>query len=237
MSEEPPDDPGFLDEDEVQRCGVPKTSDGDPCRHPVPNGTCPVHGDREDRRQTIDGETDPKVPDGLGSGDPGHTKGGGAPPEGNKNAMSHGVHAVKDDPTGTLAWLKEHEQDGYDWVITKWKSYLADAPFGAETAKADDLLEVCLMKYAVRQVRKEQVQTRLTKMLDIPSDNAVDGVVEVEDELPANLPANRMAREARSILKDLGILDDPESQKADAMADWGSAAKRVAERRDGDVDA
>jgi hypothetical protein len=36
-----------------------------------------------------------------------------------------------------------------------------------------------------------------------------------------------MAREARSILKSYGLLDDPESKKAEAMG-WSQAAKEVA---------
>jgi hypothetical protein len=148
-------------------------------------------------------------------------------PENAKPAMKHGVNAVRDDPRGTLRWVEDNDPRGYDWILDKWQSYMVDAPFGQDSAKADDLMEVCLMKYAIRGVRQEQVEVGLTKMMRIQSDDVGDIDMQIEQELPANLPANRMAREARSMLKDLGCLDDPESQKAEAMG-WGSAAKEVA---------
>lgn len=241
MSDEPPDDdadPGFVDDDGTLRCGVPKTSggqEGDPCRHPVPGGTCPSHGDRSQRRESIqaDDPDDVEVVDGVGSGDPGHRQGDGAAPEGNKNRMTHGLHAVQDDPRGTLRWLEDNDPKGYDWVLAKWESYLSDAPFPADSAKSDDVLEACLMKYAVRGARHQQIERGLTDFMKVQTDDGPSDT-KIEAELPANLPANRIAREARSMLKDLGVLDDPESQKADAMADWGAAAKRVAERQESD---
>lgn len=233
MTSEPPDDPGFVDDDDIQRCGVPKTTDddGDPCRHRVPNGDCPVHGDRDDRRQAIQ-DGDVQIRDGVGSGaaESNPLADGGGAPEGNKNAMSHGVHAVRDDPQGTLDWLAENRERGHRWVMNKWESYLADAPFDADSAKADDVLHACLMLYAGRRQRDQQVLNGLTTTQTRTSDSGQTFDIEVEH--PGNLPANRITREARSWLKDLGILDDPESQKADALADWGKAAKRVAERQD-----
>lgn len=230
---EPPDDPGFTGDD-AQRCGVPKKTDGqegEPCRIRVPNGVCRVHGGVDQRREAIDGG-DVTVHPGVGSGDPGHAMGDGGAPRGNKNAMTHGVHAVRDDPRGTLRWIEQNDPQGYDWVLSKWESYMADAPFPPESAKADDVMEACLMKYAVRGVRQEQVEVGLTKMVRAQDADGNTLDFDVEDELPGNLPANRIAREARSLLKDLGILDDPETQKAEAMSSWGAAAKRVAERRD-----
>lgn len=231
MTDEPNGDPGFVDDDGVARCGVPKTSDddGDPCRHRVPNGACPVHGDADARRQAIvDGDV--QVADGIGSGDPGHTMGDGGAPEGNKNALSHAVHAVQDDPMGTLDWMEQNDERGYRWVMRKWESYLADAPFDRDTAKADDVQMACLMLYAGRRQRDQQVLNGLTTQQTRATDSGA--TFEIEVEHPGNLPANRITREARSWLKDLGILDDPESQKADAMTDWGSAAERLAKRQD-----
>lgn len=212
-------------------CGSTGTGDGEPCQFPVsgPDDTCHMHPD--------DGSG---PPDGHGSGSPDHRMGDGDGkiqdrlPDNAKPNMGHGIHAVKDDPRGTLQWLEDNDPRGYDWVIDKWRSYMVDAPFDAYSAKADDLMEVCLMKYAVRGARQEQVEVGLTKMMRLQSDDVGDIDMNVEQELPANLPANRMAREARSILKDLGLLDDPESQKAEAMG-WGAAAREVAMEVDSDV--
>lgn len=165
---------------------------------------------------------------GSGPGDIQQKNGDNAKPN-----MKHGVHAVQSDPHGTLAWLEDNDPDGYDWVRSKWLSYLDDAPFDQQSAKSDDVLHACLMLYAVRGVRDRQISRGLSQMVEMRTEQGA--VFEVEEELPVNLPANRLAREARSMLKDLGLLDDPESKKADAMG-WGSAAKEVAMEVDATVE-
>jgi len=219
-------------------CGAETTTTGRPCQFPVesPDDRCPMH--------PPDGSG---PPEGHGSGTTSHSMGDGTgdireklsdPP---KPAMEHGVSAVDDDPRGTLQWLEDNDPAGYDWIIAKWRSYLADAPFGPETSKADEVLHACLMLYAVRGARHKQVTQGLVEQRaltdddgDLVTDPDTGEPFTVSHELSTNLPANRIAREARSILKDHGILDDPESQKADAMG-WGQAAKQVAKEVDSDV--
>lgn len=218
-------------------CGAETSTTDGPCQMPVdgPDERCHAH--------PRDGSG---PPDGHGSGSPDHQMGDGDGkiqerlPEGAKPAMTHGMYAVKDDPQGTLTWLEDNDPTAYEWVLKKWQSYMADAPFGPESAKADDVLHACLMLYAVRGARHRQVTRGLTQKENIVDEGSVvmnpetGEPVEIEKELPSNLPANRIAREARSMLKDLGILDDPESQKAQAMG-WGQAAKEVAMEVDADV--
>lgn len=217
QGDEPGDGDGYV-------CGWEDTTTDRPCQFPVddPDATCHMHGE--------DGP-----PDGHGSGSPDHTMGDGdgdiaerVDASKEKPAMTHGIHAVQDDPVGTLNYLEESRPEAYDWVVDKWESFLVDAPFGKETAKADELLHACLMLYAVRGARDRQVKQFLTHTVTRYSEGTP---YELEEELPVNLPANRLAREARSILKDLGVLDDPESKKAEAMG-WGAAAKEVAEAND-----
>lgn len=234
MSDSTGGDPGFVDDDDVQRCGVPKTTgDGDPCQIEVPNGVCHVHGDLEARRQAIEGG-DVQVVDGVGSGTTSKNAlaDGGGPDDGNKNAMRHGLYAVQDDPAGTLDWLEDHRPQAFDWVISRWESFLADAPFDRDTAKADDLLTACLWDFAVRIQTDVQVVDGLTQMETRATDSGATFDVEVEHA--GNLPADRLARRSESVKRNLGVLDDPESQKADAMTSWGQAAQQVAQRRDGD---
>jgi hypothetical protein len=179
-------------------------------------------------------------PDGHGSGTPDHQMGDGDGkiqerlPDNAKPNMRHKIHAVQDDPHGTLTWLEDNDPRGHDWVMRKFESYMVDAPFPADSSKADDILHATLMLYAVRSARHRQVTQGLTQRRPLTDENndpvvspKTGEVVEIEDEQPVNLPANRMAREARSILKSYGLLDDPESKKAEAMG-WSQAAKEVA---------
>lgn len=231
MTEEPTEDDG-----ESYICGAETDNTDDPCQFPVdsPDGRCHNH--------PKDGSG---PPEGQGSGDPGHTMGDG---DGliqeriddiDKPTMRHGLYAVQSDPHGTLEWLAENEPSSFDWVYSKWQSYLSKADFGENTAESDDVLHACLMMHAVRAGRHIQITEGLVEEIPLTDDEG--NVVKDPDtgenlmttkERAANLPVNRIAREARSLLKDHGVLDDPESAKADAMGGWGDAAKRVAQKRD-----
>lgn len=229
------DDAGDDDVDEQTGreyvCGADTANTDDPCQFPVsgPDQRCPNH--------PADGSG---PPEGSGSGDPGHAMGDGNGriqerlPENAKPAMKHGIHAVQDDPFGTLDWLEEQNPDAYDWIIGRWRSYLADAPFGEDSGKADDLLTACLFDFAVRTHTHIQVLEGLTKTEKREAESGF--VFEQKVEHAGNLPADRLARRSESMKKKLGVLDDPESAKADAMSGWGDAARRVASRVDDDAD-
>jgi hypothetical protein len=250
-------DPSFTDDDGTVRCGVPKTTNGEPCRHPVPNSDCPTHGDRDARIDAVT-DGDVQLPDGVGSGDPGHQQGDGQPPDGNKNAMTHGVYASRNDPWGTLDYLQDEAPQVYARVVRWFWDEALDAPFdvytdghipdvpgdpteddgipgidvGRLTSRAADLLLVSLdrgitfnatMSQAKRGLAYEQ--TKATS----------DGAVQTIDENPVNLPKNRMRREDRAQLKDLGLRDDsPDAVAAQGQQDLAAAAERVAQRKDQD---
>lgn len=205
-------------------CGATTDHTDEPCQFPVsdPDERCHNH--------PRDGER----PDGVGSGDPGHSMGDGAGhiqekvDDTEKPALDHGLHAVQDDPSGTLEHLNNHEPDAYDWVKRKWEGLVDAAPFGKEDSRADDILTAALYDLAVRRWTGRQIRDGLTQMEVRQSEG---GPYEVEVELPGNLPADRLARRSEEIKRKYGLLDDPETQKAEAMG-WGAAAKAVAERQD-----
>lgn len=155
-------------------------------------------------------------------------------PENAKPNLKHGVNAVQDDPHGTIRWLEDNDPRGYAWLKDRWRSYLADAPFDPNSAKADDLLTACLYDYAVRAWTDRQIRQGLTQMETRTSDSGA--TFEVEVELAGNLPADRLARRSEEIKRKFGLLDDPESQKADAMGGWGQAAREVAMEVDSEIE-
>lgn len=251
-----PGTPTFEDDEGKPLCGVPKkTSDGR-CSHPVPNGNCPTHGDEDDRIDAIrDGET--VVRDGIGSGDPNHTKGDGAAPEGNKNAMTHGVHAAQSDPWGVLDYLRKEEPRAYSQVVRWFWNDAQAAPFpiyvGDEepdipddpmsedgipgidaerlTANAADLLLTALDRGIIHRATLDQLSNGLATTQQRQDSDG--NFREVIDENPVNLPKNRMRREARAQRKDLGRLEfSPDAVAAEGSQDMAAAAKRVAQRRD-----
>lgn len=221
------DDGGFV-------CGHDTDTTDDPCQNPVdgPDDRCHIHAE--------DGPAE-----GHGQNHPNHRQGGNPNadenlPDNPKGNMRHGLHAVQDDPAGTLRWIEDNDPQGYAWIIRKWRSYLKDSPHGPDSAASDDILHASMMMYAVRLARHEQVTKGFTRQRPLTDENG-DPVVDrngdpvmIEDEWPGNLPTNRVAREARSILKDRGVSTDPETKKAEAMG-WGDAARRVAAKYDDTV--
>lgn len=77
------------------------------------------------------------------------------------------------------------------------------------TAKANELLEVRILEYAVWRARGIQVCNGLVKKTHI---GGSDGeLIEIDVERPENQPANRIDQQVMSKLKSLNILDDPDN--------------------------
>lgn len=203
-------------------CGRQTGHTADVCQFPVdgPAGVCHVH--------PVDGSG---PPEGHGSGDPDHGLNVGdvsnlenAP---DRPAFEHGLSIVEDEPTGVLEWIEDQDPQGHDWVRAKWQGYVDVATFGRDDPRADDILHAVLMLYCVRQARKRQVERGLSEMMTVTTDGG--GTAEVEAEIPVNLPANRITREARRILSDLGVFDPDAGDGDGSAADWVDAAKRRAD--------
>lgn len=128
---------------------------------------------------------------------------GGQPPENNQNAA---VHHLQSDENKLLDWLEENEPGTYEWIMAKHSSYLQDAPFGADSAKSDRLLEACVCEHIIWKNRGVQVKDGIVTKTHIKGSDG--SLVEVEDERPENLAINRMDRQVMSKLKTLGIFDD-----------------------------
>ena len=128
--------------------------------------------------------------------------GGGAPPE-NQNAMKHGLFSQS---RNLLNYLEREEPKNYQWIQAKFESYLEDAPFEDGTAKADELLEVCILEYAVWRARGIQVRNGIVKNTHIKGSDGE--LIEIDVERPENQPANRIDRQLMSKLDNLSILNN-----------------------------
>jgi len=129
-------------------------------------------------------------------------------PEGNGNAETHGLTADREK------WFDRHREDAEPLVRALVESYVGDAPFGFEnTAKVDLLTEVAIDQVRIRRandVLDEFVSEQVVGQTD-------DGqpIVTVEEN-PAHMPRSRIKRDNIRLLKELGILDDPDSAQASA---------------------
>jgi hypothetical protein len=133
--------------------------------------------------------------------------------KGNQNARSHGLHA---DPANVLDDLAERDTDGYEWVMSKYDSYLDTAPFGDGTAKADQLKQVAVQEYTIWKATGIQLKRGVVRRTG-------DGIA----ESPVNLPLDRMKRTVTRRLKELGVLDDPDTEAAAAERDRTALLKEM----------
>jgi len=131
-------------------------------------------------------------------------------PEGNGNAETHGLRSDREK------WFKRHREDASPLVKALVESYVDDAPFGFEsTAKVDQLCEVAIDQARLRHAN-EYLDEFLTEQVVGVSESG-EPIVELEEN-PAHMPRDRIKRTNAKILKDLGVMDDPDSAQASATA-------------------
>jgi len=108
----------------------------------------------------------------------------------------------------------------------------------ALTGKAHRVFIVCVHQAVLSNVTLEQAKQALTALEPVISEgepvmHPEDGeVIEIEEELPANLPKSRMRKADLRTLKELGVLDDPDSQLAEEVGSWTDAAQALADSTD-----
>lgn len=159
-------------------------------RYPMENGRCYVHG-----------------------GDAGA-------PEGNLNAMKHGLLAKR---SSYYEHLDYEEKSFIEQLADSW---IENAPFDRDNfAKVTEVYRI-----AVDQFRMWEAHDELNNGLvysqyeDLDMDNQK---INTDQENPANLAYDRLDSTTIRKLKELGCLDDPESQKAEQMESLADKFKQV----------
>jgi len=132
------------------------------------------------------------------------------PPENNGHNETHGLHADREK------WFDRHREDAAELVRAIVASYVEDAPFGWDaTAKIDQLCEIAIDQVRLRH-SNEWLDEFLTEQTVSVSENGRE-ITRLEEN-PAHMPRDRIKRTNAKILKDLGIMDDPDSAQASATA-------------------
>jgi hypothetical protein len=133
---------------------------------------------------------------------------GGSPPANNGNAEKHGLRADR------RQWFDRHREDAGDLVRALVASYVADSPFGwGATGKVDQLCEIAIDQARLRH-SNEYLDEFLTEQTVSVTEDGRE-ITELEEN-PAHLPRDRIKRTNAKILKELGVLDDPETASAAA---------------------
>jgi hypothetical protein len=178
-----------------ERC--PATNrNGERCGHPEGWGT--------------DNDSGPCKHHGGAGGAPGGAPVKNTNSEGHGNAEKHGLTADRDK------WFNRHREDAEDVVRAMVSSYVDDAPFGWDSmAKVDQLCEVAIDQARLRH-SNEYLDEFLTNQTVTVTENGEE-ITRLEEN-PAHMPRDRIKRTNAKILKDLGVMDDPDTARADSVA-------------------
>jgi hypothetical protein len=204
----------------VSTCGSTDTCDGTPCQRPVDDdAVCFLHSDGGP-------PADHGAPEGNTNG---LRNDGGAPPA-NGNAERHGLYA---DRSKYYQRLDDDEQAWVDALVDGW---LSEAPFGRENIGGLELLrKVAIDEHKRRRANDYIAREGVVTENVVGYDDDGDPVVKKEEN-PANLPYSRMAKDTIRTLKELNVLDSPDSRLAENAGSWTDAARAVAMEQDRDQD-
>lgn len=131
-------------------------------------------------------------------------------PEGTTNNMKHGLYAKRSNYYQNK--LSEDEKILVENFVDSWleqSSYDRD-----HTAVTNELYRIAVDQIRLWKAQDEFADGLVTEQVIGQTEDGQP--IRVDDENPANLPYDRLDRTTFSKLKDLGVLDDPESQQAAA---------------------
>lgn len=132
--------------------------------------------------------------------------------QGNNYAEKHGLHSDRQN------YYKNRSTQEQDWIDAVVESLLDDAPFSPDNfAKMQMLRNIAIDMHKLQNANEFIDQAGLVQT-DQTVGYSPDGKPIKEDkENPVNVTYDRLNRTMTRQLKELGILDDPESQKAEAQ--------------------
>lgn len=204
------------DDASVSICGSTETTTGRPCENPVSD---------DDSRCFLHDDDGPPADHGAPEGNTNSVRNDGGAPPANGNAERHGLYA---DRSKYYQRLNDDEQAWVDGLVDGWVS---EAPFSRENIGCLELLR----KTAIDEHQRRQANEYIARE-GVVTENVVgyddDGnPVVKKEENPANLPYSRMAKDTIRTLKELNVLESPDSRLAENVGSWGEAARNVAKER------
>lgn len=148
------------------------------------------------------------------------------PNKGNNNAETHGLYSDRQN------YYQHRSTEEQQWIDAVVDSLLDDAPFSA-----DNMAKLQMVRNIAIDMHKQQ---RANDYIDdvgvVHKDKTVgytdDGKPIKEDqENPLNVAYDRLNRTMTRQIKELGLLDDPESQQAEAQTNIANELSNLRDDR------
>lgn len=137
---------------------------------------------------------------------------------GNTNAVKHGIYRDADD------YYQDLEDYDQAFVDAIFRSFLEDAPFTEHNVgKCEKLWQVAIDLHKRRRANAQLSTEGLTTTVGYS-----EGGQPIQGEHYLHITYDRLGRETTRTLKELGVLDDPDSQQASAITELKEAWKERA---------
>jgi len=149
--------------------------------------------------------------------------------KGNNHAEKHGLYAERQN------YYNNRSRQEQQWIDAVVESLLDDAPFGPESfAKLQMLRNI-----AIDMHKQQRANDYIDDVGVVERDKTIgyteQGKPILEDQENAlNIAYDRLTRTTTRQLKELGLLDDPESQKAEAQTNIARELSALRAERDVD---
>lgn len=147
--------------------------------------------------------------------------------EGNNHAQKHGLYADRQN------YYQNASQKEKKWIDSVVESLLDDAPFGP-----DNFAKVQMVRnIAIDMHKLQRANDYIDEVGVVHKDKTVgytdDGKpMKQDEENVLNIAYDRLNRTMTRQIKELGILEDPESQKADAQNNIANELSALRQARD-----
>lgn len=147
-----------------------------------------------------------------------HQPGPGAP-EGNTNALTHGLRAQR---TNFYKQLPDEDKQFVEALVDSW---IEQSPYDRDNVGVvNELYRTAIDQLRAWSAIDEYVEHGTYVGLVKEQDVEMDGeMITLEDEHPVNLPYSRLDRDIQSKLKDLNVYESPESEAADSTESLAQA--------------
>lgn len=138
---------------------------------------------------------------------------------GNPNAESAALqHGVRADPTNLYENLGE---EATEWIDTKVDAYLEGAGLERDTPSGDLVEMAVITMYQARSGHAHLAEEGIARTSVVGTSEGGRPITD-EEEHYLNKVVSRHSTDFRMMLKDAGVLKDPESQQAEAVGDLAS---------------
>lgn len=153
--------------------------------------------------------------------------GGLSESEGNNNAEKHGMYADRQN------YYENRSVREQQWIDSIVESILDDAPFGPDAKYKLEMVRNTAIDMHKLQNANDYIDEKGVVHKDKTVGYTDDGKpIKMDEENVLNIAYDRLDRNVTRKLEKLGVMDDPESQKAEAQESIASELSALREARE-----